>query len=244
MLIKRAKKYTKAVLKRTGLRVNYKKLKLPLGFKKVDGARPIRVHKPKTRSAAALQAFVVPLDKVVTCQGFTLGPEGWHPYTQTLHEYRADPRIAYQDTTLARYYEVYQPRSVREVLFDEVPVEHQEELNLLERWPAVRELYNFVWALDRDTVEATLKPHGRKPFLEEKGQHFGPANAVFAAWLRRTRASGSTGTDRIRSAIAAKATFSPATTITALYSPRKETTGLPRSRGLAIAPSLPHRRRK
>jgi hypothetical protein len=87
-------------------------------------------------------AFRVRLDDVTTRTGFSHGPEGWHPFVETLREYMADPGLRYENSTLARVYARYQPATTQEVLLDhiETPIEP------FCRWPPDVNLFSWVWA--------------------------------------------------------------------------------------------------
>lgn len=118
--------------------------------------------------------FTVPAEKCFYPYVFSYGPRGWHPFVETLREVRSDPSISYRATTLHRYYEAYQPRTIREVLFENgFEVSGAESL---EQFSADRYLPLLPWDPWPRKVrgEKGLEPsHGNQgygPVSEEKGE--------------------------------------------------------------------------
>lgn len=62
-------------------------------------------------------AFEVPLEKCMYPYHFSYDPVGWHPFVQTLTQYKADPALSYETSILHEYYRAYRPTTVLEAFF-------------------------------------------------------------------------------------------------------------------------------
>jgi hypothetical protein len=137
--------------------------------------QPMNLPVPATPSPVGPTTFEVDLAKVTTPCGFSYHPDGWHPYRDTLTELLAEPDIPYERTTLARYYEGFQPRTVQEALLEEI----DEPLEPIGRWPALLPLFKHLWALTPRYVAKILADP-----REVKGarQQFGPQPVDFGRY--------------------------------------------------------------
>jgi hypothetical protein len=105
---------------------------------------------------------------------FGYGPEGWHPFVATLREVLADSSLTYQESTLHRFYRSFQPRTIRQVLFEEGADDSGSEV--LEGFPADEYLPILPWdpAPGKLRGEKGLEPsHGHQgygPVSDQKGE--------------------------------------------------------------------------
>jgi hypothetical protein len=105
---------------------------------------------------------------------FGYGPEGWHPFVQTLREVLAKSSITYGESTLHRFYQAFQPRTLREVLFETGSDDSGSEI--LEGFPADKYLPLLPWdpAPSQLRGEKGLEPsHGHQgygPVSDQKGE--------------------------------------------------------------------------
>lgn len=112
-------------------------------------------------------SFEVDLDDCTSLVGFSYRTGGWNPHVATLREHMADPSLRYEDSSLHRLYQSYQPRTLQEVFLEDV----EEPLHPLSSLPVVRPLYRYVWTLNPKRIrgagaagDTVLKGH----------QYFGP----------------------------------------------------------------------
>lgn len=64
--------------------------------------------------------FEVPLAKCTYPYLLSYGPDGWHPFVDTLREYGSGAHTRYEGSVLNRYYEKFQPRTHLDVFFADV----------------------------------------------------------------------------------------------------------------------------
>ena len=80
---------------------------------------PIREHPVTALYQDAPDArctFSCPLDRCVTVYGWNYGSSGWHPFVETLLEYRANKRRTYRGSFLELYYHAWTPQSAGDVV--------------------------------------------------------------------------------------------------------------------------------
>lgn len=56
-------------------------------------------------------SFSCPLDHFIHRTGLSFSTKGWHPYVETLREYEQNSNLKYENSTLKKYYEKWQPRT-------------------------------------------------------------------------------------------------------------------------------------
>lgn len=61
--------------------------------------------------------FRVPLTCCVYPHGMSFGPDGWHPFVETLKAYRNDRDLLYEGSPLETFYATFQPGSMLELLY-------------------------------------------------------------------------------------------------------------------------------
>jgi hypothetical protein len=123
---------------------------------------------PTVPSAFGPTTFEVDLHRITTPCAFSYHPEGWHPYRATLAEVLAEPDLPYERTTLARYYDAFQPRTVQEAILEDAP----EPLPPLSNWPLLRPLYVRPWALTVRRLHRILNnPHEWQGVPQQFGPH-------------------------------------------------------------------------
>src|SRR5699024_8979207 len=54
--------------------------------------------------------------------GFSYSDEGYHPYVETIKQYIKNPNITYDDSSLKRFYETFQPHNLAEALSFKEPI--------------------------------------------------------------------------------------------------------------------------
>jgi hypothetical protein len=130
---------------------------------------PIRLPPPfDRRSLSPASTFEVPVELATTAVGFGYGSGGWHPYVASLEEYRAEPGLRYEDSSLARLQTVFQPVNLQEVLFGATV----EPLAPLHRWPPRQYFLYRIWTMNPWLEKEALE---RFPAEERVGWlYFGP----------------------------------------------------------------------
>jgi hypothetical protein len=129
--------------------------------------RRLRLPVPIISTLGRATQFEVDLDRTTTPCGFSYHPEGWHPYRQTLSELIAEPGLAYEHTTLHRFYGRFQPSTVQEAVLEDEP----EPLDPIGRWPPLRPLFTQLWGVTPRQVDQILRSPDRYAGLR---QQFGP----------------------------------------------------------------------
>ena len=61
--------------------------------------------------------FECALTRIMTRRAFGYGPDSWHPFIETLHEYRAGDASQYSGSVLECYYNEWQPADAQQALF-------------------------------------------------------------------------------------------------------------------------------
>lgn len=119
--------------------------------------------------------FEMPLHDCLYPHGMTYAPTGPHPFVQTLHAYRNDRTLSYEDSPLKRFYDRFQPASILELLYPPDVVERYRHARLAEF--STTSFQPFLpW--DSGAVRATGEKglgakHGHQgfgPVSEEKGR--------------------------------------------------------------------------
>lgn len=133
----------------------------------VAGGRAVPVLIRRLRPPAPLPAsFQVAVEETTSFVGFSYRAVGWHPLVQTLEEYATDPDLTYEQSTLARVHERFQPATLQELLLDGVTV----DLPPLHRLPALRSLFRYIWSVSPRDLR-----HPRVATGELRGHdYFGP----------------------------------------------------------------------
>ena len=130
---------------------------------------------PTTSSLFGPITFEVDLDRVTTPCGFSYHPDGWHPYRDTLAELLAEPDLPYERTTLARFYDTFQPTSVQQALLEDV----EEPLAPICDWPALLPLFKHLWSLTPRHLQRILRDQRQ---VKGARQQFGPQPPEFGRY--------------------------------------------------------------
>lgn len=134
--------------------------------------------------------FEIPLRRCVYLGGYGYGPEGWHPFVETLRSYREDPGLSYEDTVLARFYDRFRPANLLELYFPAPIVEARRDAPLA-RVSTHEVVPPAPWDLEISV------PRGEKGLAARHGhQSFGPVSTEKGA-LEFARLTGTF--DSIRS---------------------------------------------
>lgn len=135
----------------------------------------MRLPEPVISGFAEPTTFEVDLERITTPCAFSYHPQGWHPYRATLAELIREPGLAYGQTSLHRFYDLFRPVTVQEAILEDEP----RELDPVGRWPAVLPLFKHLWALTPARVRQILAAPER-----EKGarQQFGPHPREFGQY--------------------------------------------------------------
>lgn len=108
-------------------------------------------------------AFRCPLSRTRSRLGFCYGPNGWHPYVETLKEYASGRCTSYDHSILRDYYRSHQPETAADALvgFDQTPAVFEElpgHLCYLSPWKSqtVTEVDQNVrgWIRDRNVQQS------------------------------------------------------------------------------------------
>jgi hypothetical protein len=99
-----------------------------------------------------IRPFTVDIHSITSRVGFSYAEDGWHPFVQTLQEYLENPRLKFEDSTLKKLYDNFQPKNVQEVLLDHISL----PLKPICDWPAHNLLIRWIWALNRNSVQIYL----------------------------------------------------------------------------------------
>lgn len=111
---------------------------------------------------------VLPIDKIVSPHFFSYGAQGWHYYSEFLRELKDNDALEYSSSVLKRYYDVFQPKTVADILFFDEPENAPQQLRDM---PAL--LIRDFWQLDGSIDE--VKSH----LIEEETQLFGPISKMY-----------------------------------------------------------------
>lgn len=111
----------------------------------------------------------IEINSITSRIGFSFSKDGWHPFVQTLQEYAENSDLRFEDSTLARLYNLYQPCNVQEALLDHL----QEPLKPFCDWPPSYELISRVWTINQQYVIAHLNTLKNKPPIQG-WIYFGP----------------------------------------------------------------------
>lgn len=114
-------------------------------------------------------AFEVPVSKVFYPYQFGYAIDAWHPFVKTLLEFAVNPALSYEASMLYRYYQQYQPQTVRDVLLFGETSQVGEELS---HYPVPRYLPTLPWDPAIETYE-----RGERGLSASHGnQGFGPVS--------------------------------------------------------------------
>lgn len=102
--------------------------------------------------------FKVDITGITSRVGFSYYEDGWHPFLETLKEYKEDPKLRFQDSTLARLYQNYCPNNVQEVLLDHI----KKPLKPFCDWPPTNEFIRSVWILGKPGVRSFMNIQGKQ----------------------------------------------------------------------------------
>jgi hypothetical protein len=118
--------------------------------------------------------FEVPVANVYYPYQFCYAIDAWHPFVRTLLEFAVNPALAYEDSTLYKYYQMYQPQTVRDVLLFGETSEVGEELSA---YPVPQYLPTLPWDPAIETyrrgeagLEASHGNQGFGPVSDQKGE--------------------------------------------------------------------------
>ena len=112
--------------------------------------------------------YTVSIDKIISPHGFSNSPKGWHYYAEFLKQYEKIPDITYDQSILKKYYDVFQPESVADILFYDSKDKAPEILNKI---PPL--LIRDFWRLDGNLEEI------KASLVEEETQLFGPISDIY-----------------------------------------------------------------
>lgn len=129
-------------------------------------AWPVDLVPPLTSGSMSIPAtFEIEIENCTSFVGFSYRTGGWNPHVETVRELVADPTLSYENSTLARLYERFQPRTLQEIFIEDEPA----PIKPLHSLPATRRLYRYVWAL------SPLRIRGVSTAAQPEGHHyFGP----------------------------------------------------------------------
>lgn len=120
MLLRAAKHLIKSSLYRTGIEIRKKVGEEFFDLTLADSLHPIEAVYTSCGKPCLVK---VPLDRMVTFDytAFSLDPKGGHPFIKTLEKYENNRGMTAEASPLRRYYELYQPRTARELMDIESP---------------------------------------------------------------------------------------------------------------------------
>jgi hypothetical protein len=119
--------------------------------------------------------FVVELDRMTTDCGFSFAPDGWHPFVVTLREHAERAMSDYAGSTLHRVHTTFQPRTVQELLLEDVV----KPLEPLHRWPVIRRLFRRVWAVTPWLAARELRAAQSPTMKQREWLYYGPSREEF-----------------------------------------------------------------
>lgn len=61
-------------------------------------------------------AFVCPIERCTHYIGLGFSASHWHPFVETIHEYRSNPSITYSTSILNKYYAIWTPENAAEAI--------------------------------------------------------------------------------------------------------------------------------
>ncbi|MBT0812303.1 hypothetical protein KIH41_13540 [Litoribacter ruber] len=107
---------------------------------------------PEQISLQATDPYTVPISvdisNITSRVGFSFSSNDWHPFVQTLKEYKINPNLRYEDSTLAKLYNRYTPQNVQEVLTEQIPTPQKPFCD----WPPKYQFITWVWTLNQNRV--------------------------------------------------------------------------------------------
>ncbi len=111
------------------------------------------------------------IEDLIGISAFTYGKDGWHYYSAVIRELEENPNLLYEESSLKRFYDRFQPKNRLEQWLDDCG----EELYPLSRgWP------NLPW-YDMDKQQRLIPKTYSNPRRKERGgnQHWGPNSDRF-----------------------------------------------------------------
>lgn len=151
-------------------------------------------------------AFRCPISRFAHQCGLNHFPGSWHPFVETLKEYRDGVATRYEDSILKRYYETWRPGSAAEALigFSRAPANfHHLPPQCLFLSPWVAHSSDEIERDVRRWTRADLREHGgpKAMHLEHELKYFGPVTPVvgrmeFERLISVYRRIADTGYDR------------------------------------------------
>jgi hypothetical protein len=158
-----------SLLYRILLLINFILLKFSLEVRKSSSWPYYYVHHYDALAVKGKnKVFTLPIDKIVSPHFFSYGQEGWHYYTELLRELNHSSSLLYGTSVLKRYYDLFQPNTVAEILFFDEPENAPRQLQDM---PAL--LIRDFWQLDGSIDE--VKSH----LISEETQLFGPISEMY-----------------------------------------------------------------
>ncbi|MBT0812300.1 hypothetical protein KIH41_13525 [Litoribacter ruber] len=95
----------------------------------------------------------VEIEAITSRVGFSFSRNDWHPFVETLKEYKLNSNLLYEDSTLAKLYCRYTPQNVQEVLTDQLSTPQKPLCD----WPPKYKLISWIWTLNHTRVNRILK---------------------------------------------------------------------------------------
>lgn len=136
--------------------------RLPFLVRRLRAIGPMR---PATGS------FLVPLDPSTSFVGFSYHPDGWNPHVKTLHEFIANDSLTYEQSSLYRLHQQFQPTTLQELFLGDMEV----PAGPLHRLPVARELFRYIWCLSPKSIAGPVREsrghHYFGPLSKERGTH-------------------------------------------------------------------------
>lgn len=125
-------------------------------------------HFPLPNFPCCNGVYTVSIDKIISPHGFSSSKGGWHYYSEFLKQYEAQPDVSYEGTVLKKYYDVFQPQSVADILFFD---DKNAAPNILQKMHPL--LIRDFWRLDGSLEEITAH------IIEEETQLFGSISDIY-----------------------------------------------------------------
>ncbi|MGH8949708.1 MAG: hypothetical protein ACRDXF_12670, partial [Acidimicrobiia bacterium] len=146
----------------------------------LPGVGPLQPHTPILHGSllalgdvGVALGFEVDLEHCTSFVGFSYGSGGWNPHVAALDEFRRNPALTYEESSLWQLHQVFRPANLQEIFLEGT----EEPMKPLSDLPPTRRLFRHVWALSpaliREATKSDARPSGHHyfgPMPEEKGR--------------------------------------------------------------------------
>lgn len=102
--------------------------------------------------------YRIEIDWINSRTAFSFSEDGWHPFSETLEQYRANRHLKYEHSALYQFYQTFKPNNVQDVIVGN----ESGRLSPIADWPPTRELYTNVWILDSRSVSHALQNSAKR----------------------------------------------------------------------------------